>query len=95
MNRYAEPDFKSAALIMVANFSNCPRASIVEARERDLRVVVVSDASSGFDARDQAKWPTLEGPFCQPKNSWQSGQMSPKANREVSLGVVPARSSHN
>lgn len=33
------------------NFPNCPRASIVEASERDFRVVVVSDAVSGFDER--------------------------------------------
>ncbi len=33
------------------NFPNCPRASIVEASERDFRVVVVGDAVSGFDER--------------------------------------------
>ncbi|HEY2905986.1 MAG TPA: isochorismatase family cysteine hydrolase [Vicinamibacterales bacterium] len=35
------------------NFPNCPRASIVEASERDFRVVVVSDAVSGFDERSR------------------------------------------
>ncbi len=33
------------------NFPNCPRASIVEASERDFRVVVVRDAVSGLDER--------------------------------------------
>ncbi len=33
------------------NFPNCPRASAVEASERDFRVVVVRDAVSGFDER--------------------------------------------
>ncbi len=33
------------------NFPNCPRASVVEASERDFRVVVVRDAVSGFDER--------------------------------------------
>jgi nicotinamidase-related amidase len=33
------------------NFPNCPRASIVEASERDFRVVVVADAVSGLDER--------------------------------------------
>lgn len=31
------------------NFPNCPRTSIYEASERDLRVVLVEDAISGFD----------------------------------------------
>jgi nicotinamidase-related amidase len=30
------------------NFPNCPRTSIYEASERDLRVMVVSDALSGL-----------------------------------------------
>src|SRR5262249_55525906 len=34
------------------NFPNCPRATIVEASERDLRVVAVADAISGFSDRD-------------------------------------------
>jgi len=33
------------------NFPNCPRASIVEASERDFRTALVSDAVSGLDAR--------------------------------------------
>jgi nicotinamidase-related amidase len=32
------------------NFPNCPRTSIYQASERDLRVVVASDALSGIDA---------------------------------------------
>jgi nicotinamidase-related amidase len=35
------------------NFPNCPRASIVEASERDFRVVVVADAVSGLDLRGE------------------------------------------
>ena len=30
------------------NFPNCPRTSIYEASERDLRIVLVSDAISGL-----------------------------------------------
>jgi nicotinamidase-related amidase len=30
------------------NFPNCPRASIYEASERDLRIIFVADATSGF-----------------------------------------------
>jgi nicotinamidase-related amidase len=37
------------------NFPNCPRASIVEASERDFRVVVVRDAVSGFDERAEVE----------------------------------------
>ncbi len=33
------------------NFPNCPRTSIYEASERDFRIVLVSDAVSGLDAR--------------------------------------------
>ncbi len=35
------------------NFPNCPRASIVEASERDFRVVLVRDAVSGLDERGE------------------------------------------
>jgi nicotinamidase-related amidase len=35
------------------NFPNCPRASVVEASERDYRVVIVGDAVSGFDQRGE------------------------------------------
>lgn len=34
-----------------ANFPNCPRTSIYEASERDFRVVVVRDATSGLYER--------------------------------------------
>jgi len=37
------------------NFPNCPRASIVEASERDFRVVLASDAVSGLDERGQSE----------------------------------------
>ena len=37
------------------NFPNCPRASIVEASERDFRVVVVADAVSGLDERGRTE----------------------------------------
>jgi hypothetical protein len=55
MNRYAEPDLKAAALITGANFLNCPRASIVEASQRNFRIVVVANANSGSNARGQAE----------------------------------------
>jgi hypothetical protein len=31
------------------NFPNCPRTSIYEASERDFRLIIVEDATSGFD----------------------------------------------
>ena len=41
----------NTAIFTGCNFPNCPRASIVEASERDFKVVVVGDAVSGFDER--------------------------------------------
>src|SRR5262249_45692638 len=38
----------STVVFMGCNFPNCPRSSIVEASERDYRVVVVADAISGL-----------------------------------------------
>jgi nicotinamidase-related amidase len=35
------------------NFPNCPRTSIMEASERDFRIVLVRDALSGFAERDE------------------------------------------
>ena len=35
------------------NFPNCPRAALVEASERDFRVVLVRDAISGLDERGE------------------------------------------
>jgi len=43
----------STVVFSGCNFPNCPRASIVEASERDFRVVLVSDAVSGLDERGQ------------------------------------------
>jgi nicotinamidase-related amidase len=43
----------STTVFSGCNFANCPRASIVEASERDFRVVVVADAVSGLDERDR------------------------------------------
>jgi nicotinamidase-related amidase len=45
------------ATVVVAgcNFPNCPRATIFEASERDMRVVAVSDALSRFTDRDAAE----------------------------------------
>ncbi len=37
------------------NFPNCPRASIVEASERDFRVVLVRDAVSDLDERGETE----------------------------------------
>lgn len=39
----------TTVVIIGCNFPNCPRATAVEASERDLRVVVVTDALSRFD----------------------------------------------
>jgi nicotinamidase-related amidase len=48
---------QGAATVVVAgcNFPNCPRATIVEASERDMRVVAVRDALSRFTDRDAAE----------------------------------------
>jgi nicotinamidase-related amidase len=35
------------------NFPNCPRTSVMEASERDFRIVLVRDAVSGFAERDE------------------------------------------
>jgi nicotinamidase-related amidase len=37
------------------NFPNCPRTSIMEASERDFRIVLVRDAVSGFTERDETE----------------------------------------
>ena len=34
------------------NFPNCPRATVYEASERDFRIVLVADATSGVYERD-------------------------------------------
>jgi nicotinamidase-related amidase len=42
----------TTVVVIGCNFPNCPRTSIVEASERDLRVVAVEDALSRFTDRD-------------------------------------------
>ena len=42
----------NTVVVIGCNFPNCPRATIVEASERDLRVAAVSDALSRFTERD-------------------------------------------
>jgi nicotinamidase-related amidase len=42
----------TTVVVIGCNFPNCPRATIVEASERDLRVVAVDDALSRFTDRD-------------------------------------------
>ncbi|MGA8182156.1 MAG: isochorismatase family cysteine hydrolase [Terriglobia bacterium] len=37
------------------NFPNCPRTSVMEASERDFRIVLVRDAVSGFTERDETE----------------------------------------
>ena len=37
------------------NFPNCPRTSIMEASERDFRIVLARDAVSGFTERDETE----------------------------------------
>lgn len=41
----------STVVVAGCNFPNCPRAAIVQAGERDLRVVIAADAISGVDDR--------------------------------------------
>jgi nicotinamidase-related amidase len=41
----------STLVICGCNFPNCPRATIYEASERDFRIILVSDAISGFYER--------------------------------------------
>ena len=38
-------------VIAGCNYPNCPRATIVDASERDYKVLVAADAISGVDAR--------------------------------------------
>lgn len=45
----------STTIFTGCNFSNCPRASIMEASERDFRIVLVRDAVSGLNARDEVE----------------------------------------
>jgi nicotinamidase-related amidase len=42
----------TTVVVIGCNFPNCPRATVVEASERDLRVAVIADAVSRFTARD-------------------------------------------
>jgi nicotinamidase-related amidase len=42
----------TTVVVIGCNFPNCPRATIIEASERDLRVVAVADALSRFTNRD-------------------------------------------
>jgi nicotinamidase-related amidase len=42
----------TTVVVIGCNFPNCPRATVVEASERDLRVVAVADALSRFCHRD-------------------------------------------
>jgi nicotinamidase-related amidase len=41
----------NTVVVCGCNFPNCPRATVYEASERDLRVVLVADATSGLYAR--------------------------------------------
>ncbi|HET9177333.1 MAG TPA: isochorismatase family cysteine hydrolase [Terriglobia bacterium] len=45
----------TTAIFAGCNFPNCPRTSIMEASERDFRVVLVRDAISGFSERDETE----------------------------------------
>jgi nicotinamidase-related amidase len=46
------------------NYPNCPRASIYEASERDYRVVALTDAISGLDARRHAEMAAIGVTLC-------------------------------
>ena len=41
----------NTVVVCGCNFPNCPRATIYEASERDLRAVIVADATSGLYER--------------------------------------------
>jgi nicotinamidase-related amidase len=41
------------------NFPNCPRASIFEASERDYRIILLTDATSGVDDRSEREASSL------------------------------------
>lgn len=43
----------STTIFTGCNFPNCPRTSVMEASERDFRIVLVRDAVSGFTERDE------------------------------------------
>ena len=43
----------TTAIFTGCNFPNCPRTSVMEASERDFRIVLVRDAVSGFTERDE------------------------------------------
>jgi nicotinamidase-related amidase len=45
----------TTVIVIGCNFPNCPRATIFEASERDLRVVAVADALSCFTSRDSTQ----------------------------------------
>jgi nicotinamidase-related amidase len=47
------------------NYPNCPRMSIYEASERDYRIVLADDATSGVDDRARAEMVNI-GVFCTP-----------------------------
>ncbi len=48
-----------ALVVGGANFTNCPRATVVEASERDYEVTVVRDGTSGLDQRGCAELAAL------------------------------------
>ncbi|MEV4512647.1 isochorismatase family cysteine hydrolase [Dactylosporangium sp. NPDC049525] len=41
----------STVVVAGCNFPNCPRAAVIEASERDFRIVIAADAISGVDDR--------------------------------------------
>lgn len=45
----------TTAIFTGCNFPNCPRTSIMEASERDFRIVLVRDAVSGLSDRDETE----------------------------------------
>jgi nicotinamidase-related amidase len=54
-------------IVAGCNFPNCPRASIVEASERDFRIILVADAVSGFDARGAHEMANIGVALCSTK----------------------------
>ncbi len=45
----------TTVVVLGCNFPNCPRTTVYEASERDLRVVLVHDATSGIYERGRGE----------------------------------------
>jgi nicotinamidase-related amidase len=55
LSQHLERSGITTVVLIGCNFPNCPRTTIYEASERDLRIVAVTDAISRFDERDASE----------------------------------------